>query len=328
MTRKRQVAGNNLVVAGSPTWTDYDGDEAYGDFAWNPQTQSPQDTMSYLPGIGEKDLSNGTVVYYHADQVGSLRVATDAAGNVVGRYVYTAFGEPICGGAEGPTCGTDIAPYQTRYKWCGAYQYETNLGADSGGGGALPFTRIGHRWYDPATGRFIQRDPLGIDGGLNTYTYCVNNPVEDNDPEGLWPPQYDEIRGHGYGRVTSFVATCMVYSGQAMGLEDIWDAGEGRDRYGGKLTGGQRVWRGGKGALKLVSASAGVAGGVRAALGPLPRGPSNPWIGAAEVHGAHAGGPHQFPHLQLMLRTGQHATSSVRMGLPYGPLPGGKWIIF
>jgi uncharacterized protein RhaS with RHS repeats len=49
----------------------------------------------------------------------------------------------------------------------------------------LPFIRIGYRWYDPSTGRFLQRDPIGIDGGLNVYAYCDGDPVSVVDPDGM-----------------------------------------------------------------------------------------------------------------------------------------------
>ncbi len=42
-----------------------------------------------------------------------------------------------------------------------------------------------HRYYDPDLGRYLSSDPLGLAGGLNTYTYAANDPVNYVDPTGL-----------------------------------------------------------------------------------------------------------------------------------------------
>jgi RHS repeat-associated protein len=60
---------------------------------------------------------------------------------------------------------------------------------------------MGHRYYDAGTGRFLIRDPLGYNGGINLCGFTGNNPVNESDPEGTQgqngpnqnlPPLYDQ----------------------------------------------------------------------------------------------------------------------------------------
>ena len=54
------------------------------------------------------------------------------------------------------------------------------------------------RYYDPASRRFTQRDPIGFGGGLNQYAYVGNNPVNFTDPSGLLPTGPSNSGGTSY----------------------------------------------------------------------------------------------------------------------------------
>jgi RHS repeat-associated protein len=49
-----------------------------------------------------------------------------------------------------------------------------------------------HRYYDPGTGRFVNRDPIGYNGGVNLYGFAGGNPVNESDPDGT------QADGHHY----------------------------------------------------------------------------------------------------------------------------------
>jgi RHS repeat-associated protein len=42
------------------------------------------------------------------------------------------------------------------------------------------------RYYDPETGTFLSKDPMGVAAGPNSYQYVASNPVNNIDPLGLF----------------------------------------------------------------------------------------------------------------------------------------------
>ena len=103
--------------------------------------------------------------FYHTDHLGSVRLLTDAAGNVANSYDYDAFGN-----LEATSFETVANPYTFTAR---------ERDAESG----LMFYRA--RYYDPRIGRFISEDPIGFEGeDLNLYRYVFNGPVMGVDPTG------------------------------------------------------------------------------------------------------------------------------------------------
>jgi len=241
----RQLAPGALMqgnfVSLSDTWTDYDRDEAYGDFevtSINPLTVANR--RSYEPGLAQVDpwmSSGGTATdYVMSDHLGTTRglvapnnVPTDAA-------VYTAFGERISGTNH-------------RFGYIGSWGYQSH--------GEFEFLHVGARYYDPVTGRFLQRDPIGINGGSNVYVYALNNPLAHIDIEGLAPNWIKSKITKGIGVILciggALIAPVFPWVGAGAGAagaglwggEDIVDGIDEIDRVlGGPSTGIPPRWGG------------------------------------------------------------------------------------
>ncbi|MCG3127925.1 MAG: hypothetical protein CHACPFDD_02798 [Phycisphaerae bacterium] len=203
------------------TYTEYVGDTPIADWEidLDGQTNEPVWTRlrTYLPGSSSGDAagaqlnaSDDSIQYYHGDLVGSTVGTTDADGTngvfdgPAITVAYTAFGELVANdGSDNISIGLAAPAGFPRYQYCGAWGYET--GAADGSGALLSLTghdsslppitlmHVGARWYDPALGRFVQRDATGLAGGINSYQYTTCNPLLAPDPSGamaLPPPPH------------------------------------------------------------------------------------------------------------------------------------------
>ncbi|HRT10484.1 MAG TPA: RHS repeat-associated core domain-containing protein [Candidatus Paceibacterota bacterium] len=92
-------------------------------------------------------------------------------GTVTARYEYGPFGELLR--ATGPMAKANPFRFSTKYQ-----DDETGL------------VYYGYRYYDPSTGRWLSRDPIGNFAGNNLYGFVANNPLTYLDPDGrkTWVP--------------------------------------------------------------------------------------------------------------------------------------------
>jgi len=110
------------------------------------------------------------IVYLHTDHLGTPRKATDAQARVVWYWESDAFG------SSAPNEDPDGDGSRTTINLRFPGQY---FDQESG----LHYNW--HRYYDAQTGRYIQSDPIGLAGGINTYAYVENQPTKYVDPDGL-----------------------------------------------------------------------------------------------------------------------------------------------
>jgi len=109
------------------------------------------------------------VTYYHTDAIGSVRMITDAGGQVLERHDYLPFGQ------EWTTASSE-------HRLFAGKERDQETGLDYSGA----------RYYSAQSGRFTSPDPIAANEvrlvnpqRWNRYTYAADNPLTFGDPDGL-----------------------------------------------------------------------------------------------------------------------------------------------
>ncbi len=129
-------------------------------------------------GHGEEREVPGSDVQrlrYTTDHLGSIRELVDGAGTVLARYDYTPYGERTKRPGD----------LDCDFGYTGHYTHE-----------ASGIILAPYRGYDPTVGRWLSRDPIEEDGGINLYGYVGNRLFSTTDPLGLaGEPEFQALEG-------------------------------------------------------------------------------------------------------------------------------------
>lgn len=192
------VNPNSVDYKGSGSYH-YSGNDILADYRQLPAgggSAIVEERTRYSLGLLENDLdSNGNVIQTRAprpERLGNITSTADATAVPPvedSEVVYTAFGEIVA--LKGS------APFR-RYGYVGAHGYQQHDAEIDGFGDGtpdntllrspvdgFPYLHVGHRYYDPTTSRFLQRDPIGLGDGMNPYQYASGSPTQFIDPSGL-----------------------------------------------------------------------------------------------------------------------------------------------
>jgi RHS repeat-associated protein len=105
----------------------------------------------------------------YTDHLNTPRVVTNQANQIVWEWKLDTFG---AGAANENPGGLGVFSFNLRFP--GQY-YDAETG--------LHYNYF--RDYDPSVGRYVESDPIGLQGGINTYAYADGSPTTKTDPPGL-----------------------------------------------------------------------------------------------------------------------------------------------
>lgn len=181
---------------------------------YGPRPDAPFTTgLLFIKTQNSKGLA--TLAYYHHDHLGTPIQATDKTGRVVWAADYNAFG---LASIITPAATEEAPTISSNLRLAGQYwDEETGLHYNW------------HRYYEPGTGRYIQSDPIGLGGGINTFAYVDHDPVNAIDPTGeafFVPLLYGAVGM--YSRcVAQCTATAAVGSMLGQPCEDLGTSAKG-----------------------------------------------------------------------------------------------------
>ena len=130
---------------------------------------SARQEIVYFDGAPVAVLQGSSRYYVHTDQLGTPRQISNG-NTVIWRWESDAFGSTL---ADEDPDGDQVA-FTFNGRFLGQY-FDTETG--------LHYNY--YRTYDPGTGRYLESDPIGLNGSLNTYGYVGGNPLSFVDPFGL-----------------------------------------------------------------------------------------------------------------------------------------------
>ncbi len=171
-------ATTRYVLDGPQVVEEYDAQDVWqGRYVYEDGIDRPRvmDRADQADVNGNQNTTEVLRFTYHQQALGSVTEISEPGGSVVEWVSYDVYGKPTILDQQGNVVSQ--SPVGNPYLFTGR-EYDAEDG--------LYFYRA--RAYDPGTGRFLQRDPLGLLFGPCAYEYSYGSPAKFKDPSGEVPP--------------------------------------------------------------------------------------------------------------------------------------------